>query len=303
MAERALQPGQATRIMIGFVDGREPVVRYESGETVFEAPNWSADGRWLIVNGDGRLWRLSVDSEVDDEVQGEPELIELELPPLNNDHVLDPDGAHVFVSANDGHLYRAPLAGGDCVRVTRDPEVDRFWHFLHGVSPDGQTLASIGLQGTPGRAVSADIYLVDVTSGEQRRITGGTALADGCEFSPDGHWIYLNTEQFSAEPGHAQIARLRPDGSELTQLTFDERVNWFPHWSPDGSTALYLSFPTGTIGHPADQPVELRLVTDGDWANAQTIISLFGGQGTMNVNSWAPSNDRFGYVEYPISES
>ena len=33
--------------------------------------------------------------------------------------------------------------------------------------------------------------------------------------------------------GHAQIARLRPDGTQLQQLTFDERVNWFPHISPD----------------------------------------------------------------------
>jgi len=33
---------------------------------------------------------------------------------------------------------------------------------------------------------------------------------------------------FSNTSGHAQIARMRSDGSDPQQLSFDERVNWFP---------------------------------------------------------------------------
>ncbi len=292
MAYRELATGQRSRIMIGSLDGRPPAPVHESGERVFEAPNWTLDGRWLILNADGTLWRVRPEG-------GEPERIEVDVPPVNNDHVLDPDGEHILVSADDGHLYRTALAGGAAVRITRD-QADGFRHFLHGVSPDGATLASIGLSTVPGRPVRADVYLIDVATGEQERISDGTALTDGAEFSPDGSWIYLNTEQFSTRPGHAQIARMRPDGSSLEQLTFDDRVNWFPHPSPDGAVTVFISFPPGTVGHPADQEVELKLVVGEQWAEAATVAAFFGGQGTINVNSWAPSGDRFGYVEYPV---
>ncbi len=38
----------------------------------------------------------------------------------------------------------------------------------------------------------------------------------------------------------------------------------------------------------------------GDWTAPRTRARVFGGQGTINVNSWAPTSDRFAYVEYPI---
>ena len=63
--------------------------------------------------------------------------------------------------------------------------------------------------------------------------------ADGPEYTPDGAWIYFNCgcgpPRTPAAPGHAQIFRIRPDGTGQEQLTDDERVNWFPHFSPDGS--------------------------------------------------------------------
>ena len=56
----------------------------------------------------------------------------------------------------------------------------------------------------------------------------------GPEYSPDGEWIYFSSERAAKVPGHAQCFRMRPDGTGIEQLTFDERVNWFPHVSPDG---------------------------------------------------------------------
>ncbi len=90
------------------------------------------------------------------------------------------------------------------------------------------------------------------------------------------------------------------DGSNVQQLTDDERVNWFPHPSPDGSRIAFVSFPPGTLGHPADLPVLLRLIeADG---TVRDLISLFGGQGTINVASWAPDGHRLAYVDYPIED-
>ncbi len=49
---------------------------------------------------------------------------------------------------------------------------------------------------------------------------------------------------------------MRADGSDMTQLTFDEQVNWFPHISPAGDRVVYVSYEPGTVGHPPNRPVE-----------------------------------------------
>ncbi|WP_433306540.1 TolB family protein [Actinoplanes sp. CA-030573] len=259
---------------------------HESSTVLFEAPNWAADDR-LVLNGDGLLWGLALDGSAPAQIVFEG------LPALNNDHVLGPGGL-VYMSADDGHIYEGSLEGGAVRRVTPD---DGFLHFLHGVSPDGSTLAYVGI--TPGEWTSGTLWTVGVSGRGSRQLTSGPGADDGPEYSPSGEWIYFNTERFGG--GAAQIARIRPDGSGLEQLTFDERVNWFPHLA--GSRAVYLSFPPGTAGHPADLPVLLRLVDGDDWRSARTVVSLDGGQGTINVNSWSPAGDRFAYVDYPVTRS
>ena len=76
-------------------------------------------------------------------------------------------------------------------------------------------------------------------------------------------------------------------------------MNWFPHLSPDGARLAYVSFPPGTEGHPADREVILRLAA-ADGNGIRDLTAVFGGQGTMNVNSWAPDSRRIAYVDYPL---
>ena len=201
-----------------------------------------------------------------------------------------------------GTSIAATLSTGAAERITaHDPNRPMF-HFLHGVNPDGTTLAFVGVEpGPTGAEGSANIFTVPSGGGAIRQLTFGARPADGCEFSPDGEWIYFNTEAFTEHAGHAQIARIRTDGSEPTRLTYDDRVNWFPHTSPDGAHVCYLSYPPGTIGHPADLDVEIRLVAD-NWSAPTILAKLHGGQGTINVNSWAPGSTAFAYVAYPRSE-
>jgi Tol biopolymer transport system component len=84
----------------------------------------------------------------------------------------------------------------------------------------------------------------------------------------------------------------------VQQLTFDERVNWFPHPSPDGSLVAFVSFPPGTLGHPADRDVIVRMM-DPDGRNVVDVDRFNGGQGTINVASWSPDSQAFAYVRYP----
>ena len=129
-----------------------------------------------------------------------------------------------------------------------------------------------------------------------------TRPADGPEFSPDGSAIYFNSEVASTRQGHAQLFRHELATGSGVQLTFDDRVNWFPHPSPDGRTVAYLSYPPGTVGHPANLDVMLCLL---ELSTMQTtdLAAVFGGQGTINVPSWAPDSRRLAYVAYPIEDA
>jgi Tol biopolymer transport system component len=255
---------------------------FSSAEILFEAPNWTPDGN-LIVNGNGRLFRVN-DGLEEIELGG--------VPAVNNDHVVSPDGRTVYVSADDGHLYAVPIEGGPGRRVTNE-RGPGFHHYLHGVSPDGRTLAYIGLENRDGRRIT-NVWTIPSVGGADVQVTNDEFADDGSEYSPDGKWIYFNSER----AGHAQLFRIAVGSGEVEQLTDDERVNWFPHPAPDGSAIVYVSFPHGTEGHPADiDDVRLRVLTaDG----VRELAKLFGGQGTMNVPSWSPNSTQFAYVAYPI---
>lgn len=286
---RTLRPGQRAELFVVDVTTGERRLVYSSSGLLFEAPNWTGDR--LVVNGNGLLFRIPVDG-------GELEQLDLGgVPPINNDHVLSPDGNSVYVSAHDGHLYAVPLAGGSARRVSNDRGPD-FHHYLHGISPDGETLAYIGLENRADGNRITNVYTIPATGGADVQVTNDEYADDGSEYGPDGEWIYFNSERASTTEGHAQLFRI--SGDVLEQLTFDERVNWFPHPSPDGSTIAYVSFPPGILGHPENvDDVRVRLLPTG--GSPQDLATLYGGQGTMNVPSWSPDSTRLAYVAYPQS--
>jgi TolB protein len=297
---RTLRTGQRCEVWIASVTGERGLV-FATDDVLLEAPNWTLDGRALIFNGDGKLWTFDVAGRSIRQVPLTG------IPDLNNDHVLDPDGEHIFLSATDGHIYRAALAGGPATRITKD---DGSFHFLHGVSPDGQELAYVGIESgdftQPGRLMTIP------ASGGASTLISVDGHCDGPEYSPAGEWLYFNTEAFTSQPGHAQLARVRAaggssshptDDSGAEQLLKSDTVDWFPHLSPDGRLASYIRFPSGTQGHPADLLVDVVLVSTDNWAAPLQTWALFGGQGTLNVNSWAPDSTRFAYVAYPLANS
>jgi TolB protein len=291
MSPRMLRPRQRAELYVLDVVTRESTLVTSSSTLLFEAPNWTPDGQFLVVNGDGLLFQVPVGG-------GDMRQLTLgDIPPINNDHVLSPDGSTGYVSADDGHLYAVPLATGEPRRISND-HGPRFHYYLHGVSPDGELLAYIGLRENADGSATTNVYVIPTAGGEDVQLTDDDFPDDGSEFSPDGRWIYFNSERGSSAPGHAQLFRMARDGSTIEQLTSDERVNWFPHVSPDGDRVAYVSFPPGTLGHPADKDVIIRLIEkDGE---VRDLVHLFGGQGTMNVASWAPDSRRLAYVAYPV---
>ncbi|WP_404403037.1 TolB family protein [Pelagibacterium halotolerans] len=290
-SDRTLATGQRAELRTIAIDG--------SGETtllvadqVIEAPNWTPDGRALIFNAGGALWHMPADGGA------EPERIDTgDIRRLNNDHILSPDGRIIYMSNGDGHIYAVPIEGGTPRKVSNEHDTP-FSYYLHGVSPDGRTLSYVAIEGL-GRDRRINIFTIPAEGGPDTRLSDIAEPNDGPEFSPDGEWIYFNSERGAQKPGHAQIFRMRLDGSDIEQLTDDQRVNWFPHISPDNTWLVYLSYPNGTEGHPPDKEIILRRMRP-DGSEKADITAFFGGQGTINVNSWAPDSRHFAYIAYPV---
>ncbi len=247
-----------------------------------EAPNWDPSGETLLINAEGRLFRVPL---------ANPKLIAVETgiaQRLNNDHGISPDGRQIVISSHHegkgSQIYLLPATGGDPIKIS--PEAPSWWH---GWSPDGKALAYVAAR---GEKTVIDVYTLPL-GGTETRLTMGEGHCDGPDFSADGALIYYNCDR----DGHAQIWVMQADGTQQRKLFADDCVNWFPHPSPDGQHLLYLAYPPGTLGHPANLPVALCLC-DPNGQNRRRILEFTGGQGTMNVPNWAPDSRSFAFVRY-----
>lgn len=273
-------------ITIAGRDGGNPKVIFTS-DRVFEAPNWSPDGKSLVVNSEGKLWRIAISG-------GEPEQIPTgAVKGINNDHGISPDGSRIAISA--GQIYIVPAAGGEPRHVTENRP-----SYFHGWSPDGRTLVYCAERGG-----NFDLYAIPASGGAEVRLTSSAGYDDGPDYSPDGKWIYFNSDRSGSwDIWRIPAAGAGPDDARAERITSDGGEDWFPHPSPDGKWIVFLSFPKGTKGHPANKDVVLRLMpmpgAKPGTPRIREIVRLFGGQGTLNVNSWSPDSKRFAYVRYEL---
>ena len=255
-------------------------------ERLFEAPNWSPDGSYLMLNSDGLIYRLSLDAGT------EPSPINTGFAQrCNNDHGISPDGTRIAISDKvefgKTAIYILNSEGGAPKLVTKN--LPSYWH---GWSPDGQRFTYCGIRGD-----LFDIYTIGCDGGEETRLTFGEGRNDGPDYSADGQWIYFN----SSRSGRMQIWRVPAGGGTAERITDSPYGDWFPHPSPHGDKTVFLSYDGDVFDHPRDLDVRVRLM-DIDGGNVETLFELYGGQGTMNSPNWAPTGDEFAYVRYfPIA--
>lgn len=262
-----------------------------TAEEHFEAPNWSRDGKYFLLNRAGRMVKLPVTG-------GTFETIDTGFAiRCNNDHGISPDGTQLVISDQSQEqrrstIYTLPITGGTPKRITK--LAPSYWH---GWSPDGKTLVYCA-----DRNGNFDVYSIPVEGGDEKRLTTAEGLDDGPEYSPDGKYIYFN----SVRSGLMQIWRMNADGSNQVQVTKDEYNNWFAHPSPDGKWLVIISYEKDVTGHPANKDVMLRLIpvtqteSGPAYGEYQVLAKLFGGQGTINVPSWSPDSRQLAFVSYRL---
>lgn len=250
----------------------------------FEAPNWSRDGKALLVNSEGLLYRF---------VSGGGALQRVDTGNArrcNNDHGYSPCGNHIAISdetAGPSQIHVVPANGGTPRLVTT--QGPSYWH---GWSPDGKRLVYCA-----GRAGQFDIYAIGVEGGQEERLTNSPGLDDGPDYSPCGKYIFFNSDR----SGKMRIYRMRADGREQTQLTSDAQYgDWFAHPSPDGKHLIFLSYDSRVVGHPPNEPVVIRMMPL-PFGPIEVLCEVFGGQGTLNVPSWSPDGREFAFVSYRLN--
>src|SRR5262249_9421344 len=217
-------------------DGSKKVVFTSNG--FYQAPNWSPDGKYLLLNSPGKLWKLNLeDSTMETVITGA-------VRNVNNDHGVSKDGKWFAISA--GNVYVLPTGGGEPRQLT-----SAIPSYFHGFSPDGKWLAYCAKRGE-----NFDIYRIAFGGGEEQRLTSHPGYDDGSEYSPDGKWIYFNSNR----SGSWDIWRMPADGAgpddvKAQRITSDALENWFPHVAPDGKSIVFLSFEKGIPNHPPNKDV------------------------------------------------
>ena len=239
----------------------------EGGKIAF-----SLDGEIYIIDDDGKnLRRLTAH------------------PAWDNWPVWLPDGRHIaFVSDRRGGFstYTMELAGDNIKKITNSGDrlvispdgkwiaqtvagflllvdidgVERReirWGRPQGAtnmaawSPDGKKIAfTIRVPG-----VLNDIYVIDITGDNLRRLTNHPWQDLYPAWSPDGRWIAF----WSNRDGHNAVYLMRADGANAKRLAKGRS----PEWSPDGQQIAFVS---------RQEDIEGIFIMDRDGGNIRLLI-------------------------------
>src|ERR1700692_2336266 len=165
-----------------------------TADQIWEAPNWSPDGKYLIANSGGAIYKIALKRDGTAETPQR-----LAIPAnfqCNNDKAISPSGTMLAFSAtvppHKGSQVFVANADGTNVRLMTQESPTYF----HGWSPDSKTLSFVAQRNGSGQY---DIYGEPAAGGAEERLTFNPHQDDGPDYSPDGRGIYINSDRSGKE--------------------------------------------------------------------------------------------------------
>ena len=210
------------------------------GDGIWEAPNWSRDGSYLLVELPREaLSRFAAMAHP----RPRPSISTRRCAPTTTtisrrrqaardfrDLVRRRRQSQVYVANADGSNHRLVVAAAPS--------------YFHGWSPDGEYLSFVANR--DGKQY--DLYRIRPPAARAAPDRPIPPMTTAPTTRRTGRWIYFNSDRAG---GGWNIWRIPADGAgpndeKAERITNDELEDWFPHPSPDGRKLLFLSFPAGT---------------------------------------------------------
>ncbi len=263
-------------------------------------PVWSPDGEYLYFlsnrGGEMNLWRVPIE-EGSGRLLSEPE--PATLPSNNCQHVN-------FARNGNSLVYGQSTRSENVWQIGFDPDrgevvgtaafltqgLKRYTWF--SLAPDEQSFVYLA-RGEPQQ----DLFTADRTGTPLHRLTDDVAQDIVPRWSPDGQWIAF----LSDRSGKYEIWKVRPDGSDLTQMTYEpDRDLIAPVWSPDSSKLLYQVRNVNSYVIDANRPgSEQTPQALGGQPPLGFIPMEWSPDGTMLIG-WQPFNERRAIVVYRFAQ-
>lgn len=124
------------------------------------------------------------------------------------------------------------------------------------------------------------VYLLQLSSGQQQRLANVGAMTFAPRFSPDGGTVAFSVEQ----SGATNIYAVSTGGGQPMQLTSGAAIDTGPSYSPDGSRIVFESDRGGSP--------QIYMMGSGG-GNAQRISF---GQGSYSTPVWSPKGDLIAFT-------
>ena len=138
-----------------------------------------------------------------------------------------PDGKQIALAMTVNQAFEYEIFLLDLDDVDRPPR--RVTYGLLGIagsvswSPTGDSLLL-----SAGPPFNKDIFDYEIETGIMTRLTAG-GNNNSAVYSPDGEWIVYNSLRNNDQ---ADLYLMRPDGSEVQQITDHPEPDWQPQWEP-----------------------------------------------------------------------